>query len=252
MSLALFVSPKWSFQDDNGGNASGWKLYTYEPGTSTPKAAYQDSAGTTPHANPIVLDARGEAEIWLDGAYKFILKNTADVTKWTSDDVTGTETEPTLLAEYEVTGSAVTSVQFTGLDINTHKSYRIEADLVLGPSGASTLFMYANNNVVVTDYYSQYLQGDASTISAARENNPAVCDITGGRAGFVAFLAPFNNQFISKIQSHYIGTSAVNTVVRTQTAPRYTNENLTKLTFASTVVQGIGVGSKFRIYRGDK
>lgn len=89
MSLALFVSPKWSFQDDNGGNASGWMLYTYEPGTSTPKAAYQDSAGTTPHANPIVLNARGEAEIWLDGAYKFILKNAAGVTKWTADDITG-------------------------------------------------------------------------------------------------------------------------------------------------------------------
>jgi hypothetical protein len=89
MSLALFVSPKWAFPDDNGGPASGWLLYTYEPGTSTNKTAYQDSAGTTPHTNPIVLDARGEAEIWLDGAYKFALKTDAGVEKWSSDNIGG-------------------------------------------------------------------------------------------------------------------------------------------------------------------
>ena len=34
-----------------------------------------------------------------------------------------------LLAEYTVTGSAVTSIDFSGLDINTHKSYRVEIEI---------------------------------------------------------------------------------------------------------------------------
>lgn len=89
MSLALFVSPKWAFFDDNGDPASGWLLYTYQPGTSTAKTTYQDSSAVTPHANPIVLDARGEAEIWLDGQYKFVLKTAAGVEKWSSDDIGG-------------------------------------------------------------------------------------------------------------------------------------------------------------------
>ena len=65
----------------------GGKLYTYIVGTSYPKAAYQDSACIVPHTNPIILDSNGEAEIHLNGSYKFILKTSADVTIWTIGEV---------------------------------------------------------------------------------------------------------------------------------------------------------------------
>jgi Right handed beta helix region len=60
----------------------GGKVYTYVPGTSTPKATYTTSAGTTPKANPIILDARGEAQIYWSGAYDVVLKDAADATIW--------------------------------------------------------------------------------------------------------------------------------------------------------------------------
>ena len=43
----------------------GGKLYTYAAGTTTPLAAYQDPALTILHANPIILDAYGQATIYL-------------------------------------------------------------------------------------------------------------------------------------------------------------------------------------------
>lgn len=89
MSLALFTVPRYAFQDDSGGPASGWLLYTYEPGTATPKATYQDREGVSAHTNPIVLDARGEATIYTDGLYKFVLKTAGGVTKWTEDNIGG-------------------------------------------------------------------------------------------------------------------------------------------------------------------
>ena len=59
---------------------SGGKLYTYEAGTATPKATYTDSTLGTPHANPVILDANGEKEIWLgSGAYKLDLDSSTDV-----------------------------------------------------------------------------------------------------------------------------------------------------------------------------
>ena len=47
------------------------KIYTYEAGTTTNKTTWQDINKTTPHANPIILDAQGQALIFADGLYKF-------------------------------------------------------------------------------------------------------------------------------------------------------------------------------------
>lgn len=73
--------------DDNGDPLAGGKVYTYEAGTTTPKATYTDSGAGTPNANPVILDAEGRADIWLDGAYKILLKDADDVTIYTVDNV---------------------------------------------------------------------------------------------------------------------------------------------------------------------
>lgn len=73
-----------------GALAAGYKLYTYAAGTTTPKATYQDADKAAAHSNPVVLNALGEAEIFLDGSYKFTLTDTDDniQTGWPVDDVT--------------------------------------------------------------------------------------------------------------------------------------------------------------------
>jgi hypothetical protein len=55
---------------------AGGLIYTYEAGTTTPLATYQDLEGTIPNENPIVLDAAGRATAIrvTDGvAYKFVI-----------------------------------------------------------------------------------------------------------------------------------------------------------------------------------
>lgn len=68
---------------------SGGLLYTYEPGTTTDKATYTDSAKTTAQTNPIVLNSNGEpaSPIYLDGEYKFVLKSSSGTTIWTVDNI---------------------------------------------------------------------------------------------------------------------------------------------------------------------
>lgn len=79
---------KQRFFDANGDPLAGGKLYTYEAGTSTPKVTYVDRAGVTTNANPIILDANGECDIWItSGFYKFVLKDSDDVTQWTEDQI---------------------------------------------------------------------------------------------------------------------------------------------------------------------
>lgn len=79
MTTALMPEARQRYYNNDGSLAAGCYLYTYASGTTTPKAAYQDSAGATPHANPIVLDSKGEALIYWNGSYKVDLKTAAGV-----------------------------------------------------------------------------------------------------------------------------------------------------------------------------
>lgn len=89
MAYLLTLSPKQQFIDANGEPVVGGKLYTYAAGTTTPLASYVSKNGAT-NANPIILDTRGEANIWLTSvAYKFALYTSADVLVWTVDDIIG-------------------------------------------------------------------------------------------------------------------------------------------------------------------
>ena len=82
---------KVQFTDSNGAPLVGGKVYTYAAGLGTPKATYTTKAATVENTNPVVLDARGEADIWLgDGGYKIVLKTASDVTLWTVDNVEST------------------------------------------------------------------------------------------------------------------------------------------------------------------
>lgn len=84
----LTPNPKQQFFDANGNPLVGGKLYTYAAGTTTPLATYTSSTGVTANANPVILDARGEADVWLAAAlYKFVLKTAADVTVFTVDNI---------------------------------------------------------------------------------------------------------------------------------------------------------------------
>ncbi len=76
------------FFDANGEPLVGGKLYSFQAGTSTPLATYQDAAETTPNTNPIILDANGECRIFIGAqAYKFRLDDADDVTLWTEDGI---------------------------------------------------------------------------------------------------------------------------------------------------------------------
>jgi hypothetical protein len=77
------------FFDSYGNPLSGGLLYSYTAGTSTPLATYNDASGTTFNTNPVILDSRGEANVWLgSSAYKFKLATATNVDIWTVDNIT--------------------------------------------------------------------------------------------------------------------------------------------------------------------
>jgi hypothetical protein len=91
--MNLSPLPVQKFFDSNGKPLVSGRLFTYVSGTSTKLATYKDQAGTL-NTNPIVLDYRGEANVWLDPSltYKFVLApagidDPPTSTIWTVDNI---------------------------------------------------------------------------------------------------------------------------------------------------------------------
>ena len=89
MTILLAPLPIQSFRDSNGNPLAGGLLYTYQAGTSTLQSTYTDATGATPNANPVVLNSRGEASVWLTSAqaFKLVLQDSYGVLIWSVDQV---------------------------------------------------------------------------------------------------------------------------------------------------------------------
>lgn len=115
MAVTLTPSPKMQFFTAAGLPLVGGKLFTYASGTSTPLATYTDDTGNTANTNPIILNSRGEAGVWLGPSrYTFVLKDSDDNLIWTVDGVgtiQGAQSLPTVAAS----GQTVFTVPQYGL-----------------------------------------------------------------------------------------------------------------------------------------
>ena len=110
MTASPLIPPVARFFTVSGGaGLAGGKVYTYAAGTLTPKATYIDATSGTANTNPVILDASGSANIWLDGNYKINLTDANDVQQanFPVDNISSFLTSS--ISEYVVlTGSANT------------------------------------------------------------------------------------------------------------------------------------------------
>lgn len=94
MTNLLAPVAKAKFFDNNGRPAVGYKLFTYQAGTDTKSDTFPSAGSGVPNANPITMDYRGEANIWVppNVAYKFVFAAPNDTDPptapiWTVDNI---------------------------------------------------------------------------------------------------------------------------------------------------------------------
>lgn len=80
---SIMPTGKQQYTNNAGVPLAGGRVYTFDAGTTTPKATFQDAAGTVENPNPIVLNARGEALAFWDGAYDVKVTDANGVTIYT-------------------------------------------------------------------------------------------------------------------------------------------------------------------------
>jgi hypothetical protein len=86
-SLSPLLKPRF-FVNATNKPLVGGKLYTYLAETTTPATTYSNDTGT-PNTNPIILDANGECNLYLDDSvsYRLILKDANDVPYFDKDRI---------------------------------------------------------------------------------------------------------------------------------------------------------------------
>ena len=142
--VSLFTSPKFSVSDDNGAPLAGGKLFFYAAGTSTKQDTWTDSTGTVKNTNPVLLNARGEASVWLDPAltYKVMAARSTDTDPptspiWTMDNVGAGAIS--IGASDNASGSLWTTVQgFINAQQIHNKAFVVAADAPYNVSASNT------------------------------------------------------------------------------------------------------------------
>lgn len=110
VALSAFGGVGWQFLDANANPLSGGKILSYLAGTTTPAPTYTDQSGSTPHSNPIVLDAAGRVatgEIWqpIGVRYKYVLTTSTGVLIGTFDNVNTVVAGAATIERFTGTGS---------------------------------------------------------------------------------------------------------------------------------------------------
>lgn len=172
--MALFTYPKFQAPNINGVNLSGGLVYFYEIGTSTAKDTYSDKALSSANANPVVLDSRGEADIFLSGEYKVVLKDSDDVTIWTIDpyfEIGALEHPLVNIQTASYTAVRTDDLKFVGMNVATANNFTVPpfvdvglpigTTLVICQLGVGTTTIVAGAGVTINtsstlDIYAQY------------------------------------------------------------------------------------------------
>lgn len=136
MAIAI-PNVKQRYFDANGEPLAGGKLYSYLATTSTKKSTYTTTAGDVANENPVVLDANGQADIFLGtGNYKLVLTDADDVEQWSEDNIQGEDETASPTSSWNthdvVDGQAATALAAETVDFATYSQAVWECEIKRG------------------------------------------------------------------------------------------------------------------------
>lgn len=211
----LTPTPYQTVFDTNGDPVSGAKIYTYLAGTTTPAPTYTDVALLTPNANPIIADPAGRYVAFLSpgASYKFIIKDAADVTIRTQDNISTVPPSSSNLDITGIAGEALTAGQPVYLSngsggkvagswyqtnaINAYSSTTsvvgfVPADIANGATGTIRLSGIVTGLSSLTVGSSYYLAASAGAITlTAPTNNIRLVGVADTTSSLVLNVDPY-------------------------------------------------------------
>lgn len=219
---------------------SGYKLYTYEAGTSTPAVTYSDDAGT-PNANPVVANAAGlfpAIYLPIGESFKYIFTTAADVTVWTQDGIAAV---PSLEDLGEVTGVAgedlaadeVCYLSDGSGALNAGNWYRADAD-----NGYSSIYPQIAYPIAAIASGATGAFRISGRVTGLTGLTPGTTYYISGTVGEITSTAPAN--------ARAVGIADTTTSLILSPQPRWTDQPIP----VAQTITGTGVQNDFAITSG--
>lgn len=207
----LYVPHFIQFLDDDGNPLSGGKLYTYEAGTTTPKATYTDAGGGTSNSNPVILDSAGRATVFLSGSYKFSLYDSSDVLVEETDNVvsfatasSGVDTITTSFTE-DVVAAGDSFIFSDASDSDSTKRDTIQGILDLVPAASTPEIFHAQHTTTGTTAAGTATSGSwiKRTLNTEKVNEVSGATLTSSVISLPAgtYEAHISSDFYSGVQA---------------------------------------------------
>lgn len=150
----------------------------------------------------------------------------------------------------EVTGSAVTSIDITNLDINTDKMYLILFFPNNTSASTSGYSLFINNDTTVTNYYRQEFYCTGGTLNSSNNNDALFAHaLAGGSSIAIGWLirdGAGNARCLSHLNHSLTTTLMQQNRFLAKTA---TVANITQITLTAGIANAIGIGSRLIIYK---
>lgn len=204
MTVVNFNYPKFKYTIPSTGQPGvGYKLFTYEEGTSIKKTTWTSLAKTAANTNPIILDANGECDVWIDGDYKFVLAPPTDTDPpasaiWTYDAIRSS-------------GDGVSATTGTSLPINGSFEDDIDAD---GVPDNWTVVAYSGGTVTIDSTTSTHgaksLKFTSSGSGGGQASTTDYYEVEAGKVTGVRFsIISANANTFNKVQVYWYNAAQV-------------------------------------------
>lgn len=204
---------------------------SYDATTMTMQIIYGTSTFTATSITKISINAgtNGIAVGSRFQLYKLVAKKVADIT----------------------ISTATTQVDITGLDIDKESEYMLVATRVVGATlvdnGDLTLFV--NDNTTHTNYYYQQLAAVNTDLSAERTNkNRWLRGNLGSHFNITKIKLTNNGYFVSQ-EDEITNLSSSISLIKRYMNSTFTLTSITKLSIIAQEANGIGIGSRFQLYK---
>jgi len=157
--------------------------------------------------------------------------------------------ESLLVASAVVSGSAVTSVQFTGLDLNTDKDWVLVSIIINATASAADVRLFVNGDTTATNYRASAHWFYSGGHDKASVDGPTFANVLASKHLYSVCNISIANGYPSFLSRTIKGGDASAVAQDWGGYKEDTEANVTQLDITSTVASSIAVGSEFRLYR---
>lgn len=154
--MAILTPVRHRFYNNDGTVANGGKVYVYEPNSTTPKDTYTSAAATSLNTWPIILDSKGECDMWTSGLFKINVLQSDDVqiTGYPVDNCGASPSaslDATQVTVTPVGGIAATDVQSALAELDSEKATIVAMNLKADVGGNASQVFDVSNGLAGTD-----------------------------------------------------------------------------------------------------